>query len=153
MTKQKSPIAFGLAFLLAPVLTTLVFYSFFTEPGKNIAAVIGFGAGIYGAPFYLIVGTPLVIGAYRQGKSTPVQLAAVAFTANLWTFLAAPLISVIFVVIYGSGEILGALKFGFLFAMFGCVFAPLWGGVFGLLYQLYLFVAARFAGPNTDPTL
>lgn len=149
MTEGKSYLAYWLAFILSPILTSGIFYSL---PGDiTDFFTFGFVAFFYGAPFYYILGGLAAFKAYQRGKTRPLQLAGSALVSNLWTFLIAPLVLGLFAVFTEPREIFQFALIGVFFGVFGIFFAPLWGLVFGLLYNGFI-AAMKSVCPNTPPT-
>lgn len=141
MEYQKSPIAFVIAFILAPVLVFVISYALMTS-GLTIF-FFGVGAAIYGAPFYILLGGPACWYAYKNNLTGAGNLAGLAFMANVGTFVAAPLILFTLFLIQGwdmtMSNFWGSLALGGL----GCVFAPLWGAITGWLYNGFLRLYGR----------
>ncbi len=84
-------------------------------------------AVLFGALPYLVFGTPAFIMALRKGRSMP----GAAFLANL---AAVPVIFAIFLVKQGAEDAVSSAE---LVLFFGSIFAPIWGGFFGWLYDFF----------------
>ena len=114
------PVAFVLALLGAPLLVTVA----------TFWAVIPIFALIYGAPAYLICGTPALLWYLRRYEAKPTPLGLLALAVNtatlpvlLWTDI-----------LPGKQDAASTLA---MFGGFGGVFAFLWGFVFGWLYRQF----------------
>ena len=113
------PVAFFVALIGGPLLVTAI--SFW------LAFVPVFALG-FGGPFYLLIGTPVLLWYLRRNKGDTDAIIGLAFLANLAIFAlgsAATAMS-------GDQDMLGATLF---FAGFGMIFAPAWGWGFGFLYN------------------
>ena len=112
------PVAFFGALILAPLLVTaLTFW----------VAYIPVAALIFGAPFYLALGTPVLM--WHLARNAPnatdiagLAMATVAIAAGCLTVLA---------ILAGQTETVHVILAG---SIFGLIFAPVWGGTFGWLY-------------------
>ena len=113
------PVAFFLALIGAPlVVAALGFW----------ALLIPVFAVIYGGPYYLIIGAPLLLWFVPRNGVQPRQIAILAFVANGVATLAA-------ILALGLTEWqhipLGVVLW---FGTFGSIFALLWGRMFAHLY-------------------
>ncbi len=105
--------AFILALVLAPIVVGIL----------GIWAVIPVFAVMFGAPTYIIFGTPAFLFAIVKCNAGPLGLALAGFLANLAAYPGVLLL-------YGPD----AAEF---ITSFGYVFAPLWGLMFGFLYLAF----------------
>ncbi len=129
------PIAFVAALILAPLVFAAPFFALLllasTAPSGGGAGLFIFAipvfAVFFGAIPYLLLGTPAFVLALRKRFST----AGAAFIANAAAY---PVTFAYFAVTDRTGSADGFA--GFIFA-FGCVFAPIWGGIFGALYRKF----------------
>ncbi|MCV2892909.1 hypothetical protein [Lentibacter sp. XHP0401] len=117
--------AFFAALVLAPIIIT----------GATFWLVVPVFAVVIGAPAYLGLGLPLLIWHLSRAPCNAGEIAALAFVSNftalcLTTFAAFAL---------GKEQIVEATIFYF---GFGLIFAPLWGWMFGLLYNRFTRNAA-----------
>ena len=114
------PVAFVLALFGAPILVTLA----------TFWAFIPIFALIYGAPAYLICGTPALLWYLRRYEAKPIPIGLLALAVNtatlpilLWTDI-----------LPGRQDLGSTLA---MFGGFGGIFAFLWGCVFGWLYSQF----------------
>ena len=109
------PVAFFIAMIGGPELVGLVGFPTFVFP---IATVMG-------GPVYLIVGIPVMLICMARRRVTPYDWAWLALLTHLAVFLPIFLVAVL-----TKGNVDGSS----LYLVFGCFFAPLWGGISGVLY-------------------
>lgn len=114
------PVAFVLALLGAPLLVTLAL----------CWAIVPVGALFFGAPAYLICGTPALLWYLRRSKPRPIPVGVLAVAVNtatlpilLWTDI-----------LPGKQDPGSTLA---MFGGFGGIFAFLWGFGFGWLYTQF----------------
>ncbi len=109
--------AFFSALILAPLLVTaLSFY-----------VVIPVFALLFGAPFYLAIGTPLLLWLLSRRPCSAGDCATAAIIANV-VFCT---LTMLYAALTKNEDILGFVAF---YLLFGSIFAPLWAGTFGWLY-------------------
>ena len=129
------PIAFIAALILAPLVFAAPFFGILLLAST---ATSGGGGGLlifaipvfavfFGAIPYLLLGTPAFVLALRKRVSTAIA----AFAANAAAF---PLIFAFFAITNRPGS---ADDMAWFIFAFGCVFAPIWGGIFGALYRKF----------------
>ena len=95
-----------------------------------IPAIILSGALFIGAVPYLVIGVPgLIYALRRKGRHAPTG--AFAFLGHVASI---PAIFGLALVLEGRD----AFGFTFFYLAFGCVFAPLWGWLFGKIYNAIL---------------
>jgi len=113
------PVAFFLALFGAPLLVAAL----------GFWAIIPVFAVPFGAPFYLIIGTPLILRSLSRRPPKAGQFAAMAFIANFAT----PLLYWAYAIVFHTGD---TPESAMIFFGFGAMFAPLWGGGFAMIYRL-----------------
>lgn len=113
------PVAFFAALIGGPLLFTAA--SFW-------ALFIPVAALFFGAPLYLMIGTPVLLWYLRSHDGDPSELGWLAFKVMAFAML---LITVIAAATQDE-EILGV---GLWFTGFGMIFAPAWAYFFGLIYR------------------
>ncbi len=113
------PVAFFIALIGGPLLFTLVSFWMLFIP----VFALGFGA-----PAYLIIGTPVLLWYLRGHDGAPEELAALGFIVMAIAAAAVPLISAV----TKDDDLFGG---GLFYAGFGMIFAPAWAYCFGLIYQ------------------
>lgn len=112
------PVAFFLALFGAPLSVAVVFFW----------ALFPVFAVPLGAPFYLIIGTPLILFSLSRRPPKTGQFAAMAFVANFAT----PVLYWVYVATFHTGD---GPEGAMIFFGFGAVFAPLWGAAFAVIYR------------------
>ncbi len=110
---------FVISLIGAPIIVAIFTFWVYFIP---VAAVV------LGGPSYLLFGTPALWVAVRRHDADPPRTAAFAFFANLVSFL--PVLAYCHFVLNEPGYALFIVGFG-------CFFAPIWGFVFGMLYQAW----------------
>ncbi|MEO1140328.1 MAG: hypothetical protein AAFW87_12830 [Pseudomonadota bacterium] len=115
------PVAFFAALFGAPLVVAVVG---FWIGGIPIAAVV------FGGPLYLVVGTPVLLWHLARHAPNSWTIAGLAFLSFAVLIAAAGVYSVLL-------DEDGIIQFLMFFAGFGLVFAPIWGGVFGILYRQF----------------
>jgi hypothetical protein len=131
--RKANPWAFAGALILAPLTVGLpavglIWLATLTDSalaGLVMFAIFPAAATVLGAPTYLIFGGPALWFALRTNSST----AFTAFIANLISLPAVGAFSIL-----TNGEVLGTMT---LYAVLGSIFAPLWGAIFALLYEMF----------------
>ena len=113
------PVAFFVALIGGPLLVTALT---FWIAGVPIFALM------FGGPFYLALGTPLLLLHLRRNKGATEDIMALAFFANVAILALGALAAG---VTADNGYLYGAL----FIAGFGMIFAPAWGWGFGVLYS------------------
>jgi len=128
------PVAFVLALLGAPLVVTLA----------TFWAFIPIFALIFGAPAYLICGTPALLWYLRRYEARPLAIGGLAVMVNtatlpilLWTDI-----------LPGRQDVNDML---IMFGGFGGVFAFLWGLAFGWLYPNFRRGFFAPTTPNAIP--
>ena len=129
------PVAFVAALSLAPLvlgvpcllLLTLAIALGLELPALFVALLVPVYAVLFGAVPYLLFGTPAFVFALRWRKSLP----GAAFLANL---VAAPAIFLAFLIPQGAEDAVAAAG---LVLFFGSMAAPIWGGFFEWLYNIF----------------
>jgi len=116
------PTAFFAALILAPLLVALL--GFWIALIPVVAVILG------GLP-YLLVGGPLLANALRKNKPTFRVFSRVGLLANLAT----PFLVFLFYMMNNPPE--AALNAAVIYFGFGLIFAPLWSGVFAVLYRKF----------------
>jgi hypothetical protein len=111
------PVAFFIAMIGGPGLVGLIGFPTFVFP---LATVMG-------GPVYLIVGIPVMLIYMARHKVTPYDWAWLALVTHLAVFLPIFLVAVL-----TKGNVDGSS----LYLIFGCFFAPVWGGISGFLYAV-----------------
>ncbi len=121
--------AFFLALVAAPFVSALLFFWM----------VIPVFALFFGLPFYLALGTPLLLwflgGARRSGG----EIAALAFVSHLVFF------GLVLAILHATGNT-SFIAEAQVFLFCGAITAPIWGGIFGWLYTGLTEHAARKTG-------
>lgn len=113
------PVAFMAALIGAPLLVTLI--------GSPL--IVPLASLPLGLPVYLAMGTPALlwmVGRYQPGFKTYALAGLAGQVALMLTLILAALAF--------PERLPTALP---IFAVFGCVFAPLWAGTFGRLYRRF----------------
>ncbi|WP_299871726.1 hypothetical protein [uncultured Sulfitobacter sp.] len=113
------PVAFFVALLGGPLLVTALSFWMLFIPVFALA---------FGGPFYLLIGTPLLLWHLRRTGGETRDIAALAFFANLMIF---PLGAVAAVLTHDKEIFTGAM----FIVCFGMIFAPAWAWGFGYLYN------------------
>lgn len=136
--------AFITALILAPltlaipalvILMVLVPMSVGNNP-IGIVAMATFVAAFAGAPTYLTLGAACFWYVLRRsGPDTPFFW-SMALAANL---VSTPLVLIFFLLI-DAREALGSTAF---LIGFGCIYAPLWGLIFGWIYRWFTHIGDR----------
>lgn len=129
------PVAFVAALILAPVAFTAPFAALamlldsvsWDNNGLTFLVAIPVAALLFGAVPYLLFGAPAFIIALRKNAST----AGAAFGVNAAAF---PALWLFFAVTENAN---GSVAMASFISGFGCLFAPLWGVVFGQLYDRF----------------
>ena len=114
------PVAFFGALILAPIIIGLI----------GVALVIPPVAVFFGAPLYLLFGTPVLWIALQKGVTTARAFAAIGFALMLTLLVPLALLEHI-----GEAPFLG-LPLQVL-AAFGLIFAPIWCAKFAVLYRKF----------------
>ena len=112
------PVAFFGALILAPILVTaLTFWALYIP----VAALI------FGGPFYLVLGTPVLLWHLSRNAPNATDIAglAMATVAIAIACLAA------FLMLSGQRDATPIVLYA---AIPSLIFAPVWGGTFGWLY-------------------
>lgn len=125
------PVAFAGALIGAPVLVALLG---FWAAGIPVFAVL------FGGPFYLVFGTPVLLTYLLWHHGTPQGAAGLGLATVLAVAAAAWAIGTLF----GLRDITEVV--GFL-GGFGLVFGPLWGLAFGALYNRWRNAMSRHPLP------
>ncbi|MEL0438245.1 hypothetical protein [Phycobacter sp. K97] len=109
------PVAFFIAMIAGPgVIGLLGWSTLFIQ-----------AATLLGGPVYLVVGIPVMLVYMRRHRVAPYDWVWLALLAHVAVFLPLTLLGA------ASGGRTGGLE---IFLIFGCFFAPLWGGISGVLY-------------------
>ncbi|MBM7066057.1 hypothetical protein [Actibacterium sp. 188UL27-1] len=99
---------------------------------------VGFIIALYsvlgGGPLYLLFGIPVLIYALDRNWSNPVVLAALALATNLT--MAAVYLLVAWLFGFDTDT---SWSIALVIGGYGCLFAPLWGAMFGLIYTQIRF--------------
>ena len=112
--------AFFLALFGAPLVATL--FTFW--------ALVPIPALILGGPLYLAIGTPLLLWWLSRRPCRTGEIALLAVTANVIVGALALMLAQL----TGSTRHADAIA---TYLIFGMVFAPFWGGMFGWLYSTF----------------
>ena len=131
--------AFVPALILAPLvpaaLAALVFFLAGQTDTNALSPLFILSSAIisgvtFGAPTYLTFGSVAFWRVARRGRRGIGAFASAGFVANL---VSSPAVLAFFLVT-SADEALGltAMLIGF-----GCLYAPVWGGLFGLLYRRF----------------
>lgn len=113
------PVAFFFALVGAPLAVAA---------GGFWALLIPVFAVVYGGPFYLAIGVPVLLWYLGRYPPEPLRIAGVALVS--FAYPAAVALAYVYFV-SGPREARQLL----VFAGFGAVFAPIWGAVFGIFYR------------------
>ena len=112
-------VAFFLAIIVVPLLVTLLSLWVVFIPVFALA---------FGGPFYLLIGTPLLLWHLSRTSGKTDDIVALAFLANMAIFAFGALAAVV-----SNDE--GILTGTMFIAGFGVIFAPAWAWGFGYLYN------------------
>lgn len=110
-------VPFLIALILSPIITALLTFWVYLIP---VFAVI------FGAPSYLLFGTPVLWLCVKRYGAHPGVTAMFAFATNLMSF---------FPVLLYCHFALREPQMAIFIVGFGAIFAPLWGFAFGVLYN------------------
>ena len=113
------PVAFFVALIGGPLLVTLLTFWVVFIPVFALA---------FGGPFYLLIGTPLLLWHLSRTSGKTDDIVALAFLANMAIFAFGALAAVV-----SNDE--GILTGTMFIAGFGVIFAPAWAWGFGYLYN------------------
>ena len=116
------PAAFFAALILAPLLIALL--------GFWIVLIPVFAVVLGGLP-YLIVGGPLLANGLRHNEPSFYAFAGIGLLANMAT----PVLVFLFYMV--NNQPVDALNAAVIYFAFGLIFAPLWCGVFAVLYRKF----------------
>ena len=116
------PVAFFAALVLAPLLIALLGFWLILIP--VFAVVMG------GLP-YLLAGGPLLANGLRYNEPSFYAFAGIGLLANMAT----PVLVFLFYI--GNSQPEAALNAAIIYFGFGLIFAPLWCGVFAILYRKF----------------
>ncbi len=115
------PVAFFAALVLAPLLVALLGFWLLIPV---FAVVLG------GLP-YLLAGGPLLANGLRYNEPSFYVFAGIGLLANLAT----PFLVFLFYMVNNPLE--AALSVAVMYFAFGLIFAPLWCGIFAVLYRKF----------------
>ncbi len=113
------PVAFFFALVGAPLAVAA---------GGFWALAIPIFAVVYGGPFYLAIGVPVLLWYLGRRPPKPWRIAGLA----LVSYGVPAGVFMLYLLVTGGQS--AAQEF-VIFAGFGLIFAPLWGGVFGIFYR------------------
>ena len=113
------PVAFFFALVGAPLAVAA---------GGFWALGIPIFAVVYGGPFYLAIGVPVLLWYLGRRPPEPWRIAGLALVSY-----GVPAGLFLLYLRVAGGQ--GAAQEFIIFAVFGLIFAPLWGGVFGIFYR------------------
>ncbi len=113
------PVAFFTAIVLAPLLVALLGFWLLIPV---FAVVLG------GLP-YLLAGGPLLANGLRYNEPSFYAFAGIGLLANMAT----PFLVFLFYMV--NSQPVDALNAAVIYFAFGLIFAPLWCGVFAILYR------------------
>lgn len=113
------PVAFFFALVGAPLAVAA---GGFWAMGIPVFAVV------FGGPLYLAIGVPVLLWYLGRRPPKPWRIAGLALVSY-----GVPA-SIFMLYLLATGGQRAAQEF-VIFAAFGLIFAPLWGGVFGLFYR------------------
>ncbi|QFT94232.1 hypothetical protein FIU86_15380 [Roseovarius sp. THAF9] len=113
------PVAFFFALVGAPLAVAV---------GGFWALGIPVFAVVFGGPFYLAIGVPVLLWYLGRRPPEPWRIAGLA----LVSYGVPAGIFMLYLLVTGGQS--AAQEF-VIFAGFGLIFAPLWGGVFGIFYR------------------
>lgn len=111
------PVAFASAMVGGPLIVGVLGAPVFFIPSFAL---------IFGGPIYLLVGVPVMLFALRRNKLSSSGWALLALTTHVALF--APIFLLAWL---QDGNIDGTS----LFLLAGCIFAPTWGAVSGVIYR------------------
>ena len=115
------PVAFFAALVLAPLLVALLGFWLLIPV---FAVVLG------GLP-YLLAGGPLLANGLRYNEPSFYAFAGIGLLANMAT----PFLVFLFYMV--NSQPVDALNAAVIYFAFGLIFAPLWSGVFAVLYRKF----------------
>lgn len=115
------PVAFFGALVAAPLAVAV---------GGVWAAGIPVFALVLGGPFYLVIGVPVLLWHLAHRPPEPGRIAVLAFVSFA---IPAALCMAYLLLVFGQR----AAEDLAIFVFFGLIFAPLWGGVFGIFYRKF----------------
>jgi hypothetical protein len=122
ITLPFDPVAFAGALIGAPLLATLM----------SCFLIVPLFALFFGAPVYLILGTPVLLWMVGRFAPTIPRFALAGFIANLLLLLA---------LLAAENWVPATIELGFrdsyVFALFGLLFGPFWAGTFAALYRKF----------------
>lgn len=113
------PVAFFFALVAAPLAVAA---GGFWALGIPIVAVV------FGGPVYLAIGVPVLLWYLGRRPPEPWRIAGLA----LASYGVSAAVFMLYQLVTGGER---AVQEFSLFAGFGLIFAPLWGGVFGIFYR------------------